>query len=123
MAYITKERFCEIMDNLVKEREISREMDKLLAESPMRDTRDFFSATCLHMSHEPLVVELLTAMFDDEEELVEYWMYEMDFGRGWYEGCMTEADGTPVILPDAASLYDYLVEHAAMDVEGVADEG
>lgn len=123
MAYITKERFCEIMNDLVKEREISREMDKLLAESPMRDARDFFSATCLHMSHEPLVVELLTAMFDDEEELIEYWMYEMDFGRRWYEGCMAEADGTSVMLPDAASLYDYLVEHATLDVEGIADEG
>lgn len=123
MAYITKERFCEIMNDLVKEREISREMDKLLAESPMHDARDFFSATCLHMSHEPLVVELLTAMFDDEEELIEYWMYEMDFGRRWYEGCMTEADGASVMLTDAAALYDYLVEHVTMDVAGVADEG
>lgn len=113
MAIISKERFCEIMDELVAERDTAREMDNLLAANrTMKDMRDFFSANCLHMAHEPLVLELLGVMFDDSSELIEYWMYEMDFGREWFEGCMTDEESNPVMLCDAASLYDYLTQVA-----------
>lgn len=111
MSQITKEKFCKIMDDFIAERDIAKQMDNLLDNSPVRDVRDFFSASCLHFAHEPLVVELLSVMFDDGDELIEYWMYEMDFGREWYAGCMKDTEGNDVMLADAESLYDYLIEN------------
>lgn len=61
------------------------------------------------------VVRLLQYIFKDEDGWLEYWVYERDFGRDWYEGCATESDGTDVNLSTTRKLYDFLIKN--MQVE------
>ena len=53
----------------------------------------------------------LNSLFDDENDWIEYYMYELDFGKDWTEGCITEKDGEVVYLRDAGELYDFLLKN------------
>ena len=36
-------------------------------------------------------------------------MWEIDFGKEYQEGCITEEDGTPIPLSNAEELYDLIM--------------
>lgn len=41
---------------------------------------------------------------------VEYFIYDLEWGKNWTPESVTEADGTPVDLSTVEKLYDYLVQ-------------
>ena len=53
-------------------------------------------------------VELLEHIFDDSDRWISYWMYELDYGKDWHEGCAT-IDGKDLKLQTSRDLYDFLV--------------
>lgn len=113
MSHITRERFIEIMRDFASTRDADNRIKSIIEQEPMmRDAVDFFSSTCLHITAEPLAVELLASMFDDESSLIEYWMYEQDFGRCWQPGDMIDENGNYIVLSDAGALYDYLCQES-----------
>lgn len=77
------------------------------------------------------VVQLLSAGFDYEEEIISDWIYyfmfELDFGEKWKEGCVTETktvDGkdveVDVPLSTPEDLYDMLFKTACGDeIKGI----
>ena len=69
------------------------------------------------------VVQLLSAGFDYEDEIISDWIYyfifELDFGRKWKEGCVTETKvvddkevNVDVPLGTPENLYDMLFNTA-----------
>lgn len=70
---------------------------------------DFFNASSLSISHETIVVDLLENMFN-EKELIGWWLYDLDYGRKYNEGCLME-DETIIDVSTAEKLYDYLREN------------
>ena len=50
----------------------------------------------------------LEKMFLDSERWIRYWVYELDFGRKWEPGTVTESDGIDVPLQTAQQLHDFL---------------
>lgn len=57
------------------------------------------------------VIELLHATMGDEDEWLEYFMYECDFGRSWEDGDV-EIGGEPIAgIHDAAALYDFMLQY------------
>lgn len=57
--------------------------------------------------HEQLVVDILRDSFDDQEEWISYFVYELDFGAKWHPMCIT-ANGIDVPMSNAGELYDVL---------------
>jgi hypothetical protein len=59
-------------------------------------------------SLEHVVNDLLKAIFNDKYDTIEYFMYELDFGKKWKRGMFTiyEVD---VKLQNAEDLYEYLL--------------
>lgn len=57
------------------------------------------------------VISLLHYTFEekDHDEWIEYFCYELDFGKEWREGLITENDGTDINLSTPENLYDYLM--------------
>lgn len=45
----------------------------------------------------------------DIDEWIEYFCYELDFGKKWKEGMITYPDGTDIIMNSPESLYDFLM--------------
>lgn len=56
------------------------------------------------------IIELLEEAFDDVGGWIDYFCWELDFGRGYYLGCATREDKSNIDLSSAESLYDFLTE-------------
>lgn len=54
------------------------------------------------------VIRLLEIILDDRDGDISYWVWELDFGRKWKPGCVTDSDGTDIKLETAEDLYRYL---------------
>lgn len=56
-----------------------------------------------------LLVKILQMSMNDEgkNSTIEYFLYELDFGRKYTEGCITD-NGENIDLSDAGKLWDYL---------------
>ena len=44
----------------------------------------------------------------DKDEWIDYFCFELDFGKKWKEGTITEKNGTEIILKTAEDLYNLL---------------
>lgn len=61
------------------------------------------------------VTFLLKHIFEDENDWIEYWMWELDFGEKWHEGTVTEADGSDIKLQSTEDLYRLLLDDSNAD--------
>lgn len=80
------------------------------------ETLGWCEAFGLSMSDE--IVKLLSYIFKDQDKWIEYWVYERDFGRDWYDGCAHEADGTNIDLSTVRKLYDFLIKNMGFNEGG-----
>lgn len=46
----------------------------------------------------------------EENEDIEYFMYDLNFGHEWAPGTITDANGKDINLSSAENVYDYLIE-------------
>lgn len=44
--------------------------------------------------------------------IIEYFIWDLDFGKDYEEGYYTEEDDTPIDISTAEKLYDYIVRNA-----------
>lgn len=58
------------------------------------------------------VLRLLHIVFGeaDRDNWIEYFCYELNFGKKWKSGCITKKDGTDIKLETSEDLYNYLME-------------
>ena len=117
---ISKDLFVETV-NFIKERnEFEKKFNSMLTEE-YGDCIFFPSERWLNK-----VVQLLSAGFDYEDKIISDWIYyfifELDFGEKWKEGCVTETrivDGkdvdVDVPLGTPENLYDMLFNTACGD--------
>lgn len=56
--------------------------------------------------------KLVQMAFNDNTKYswIEYYCWELNFGKKYKDGCATRKDGTNIDLSDAGKLYDYLNE-------------
>lgn len=69
---------------------------------------DFDGPMCEGMER---VIELLQETMGDEDEWLEYFMYECDFGREWEDGDVVINGESVVGIRDAAALYDFMLQY------------
>ena len=55
-----------------------------------------------------LAIELISDMFHDTNDWLGYWIFELNFGSDYTDGCVTEADGALIPLRTTRELYDFL---------------
>lgn len=57
-----------------------------------------------------LISKLMGQDSDDYDNVINYFVYDLDFGKDYKEGCFTEADGvTSIDISTVDKLYDYLI--------------
>lgn len=55
-----------------------------------------------------VAVDLLRTVMHDTGDWIGYWIYELDFGRKYKSGDVTDANGVPIPFGSARELYNYL---------------
>lgn len=108
-ATLECEEFVSIIDRLREASDLVDRVDELFRNSRDNMENDFCNAAGLQISHENVVVTLLKKLMYDRDEWIEYFIYELDYGRSYEPGMITEADGTEIDLSSAEKLYNYLI--------------
>lgn len=107
---ISKKEFVSILKRIQETNELVDDIDKRLRKFKDDQIRDFCSGAGLVISNEDCVLRLLTLLTEDKYGYIDYFVYELKYGKEYYEGCITCEDGSFVDLSCAEKLYDYLVE-------------
>lgn len=111
---ISKEKFVEIINRLKSYNELQDKINDLFKENIDNKENDFCNAGGICIGHESVVVELLENMFNTD--MISYWIYELDYGEKYTEGCVLDENMNNIDLSTAEKLYDYLVQ--AIESEG-----
>jgi hypothetical protein len=70
---------------------------------------DFVSGYDNHWVNNQLIKIIQIAMNDNHEySWIEYYMFELDFGKEYHKGCATNKDGSEINLSTAGALWDFL---------------
>lgn len=110
---ISKERFVNIIETLKETNDFVEETNEKAMKLQDAIRSDFFNAMSLSISHEDIVIQLLENMFNDED-IISWWLYDLDYGRKFKIGCIQEEKEGKIVkydLSNAEKLYDYLVDN------------
>lgn len=107
---ISKEKFVSIINEMKELHDIEDKINDLSRECNNDSIRDFgfFSyMTC----QDDIILDLLCTIFNDHD-IISWWIYDLDFGRAYKDGCITENNGNTIIdLSTSDKLYDYLIKN------------
>ncbi len=108
---ITKQEFVDIINRLRDYNDLQRQIQKLFENNIDNKEMDFMNAGSICIGHETIVVKLLRELFNlQDDDTLNWWLYELDYGREFKIGYITEADGTKIDLTTPEKLYDYLIK-------------
>lgn len=112
--FFQKERFIKILNKLQEANDLVDQVNDLFAGS--RDKVDCTSCNgaALQISHEFIVVELLSYIMQDRGAQIEHFVYRTDFGRKPDD--LTDGHWH-VKLSTAEELYDYLMHNIFVEKE------
>lgn len=100
---ISEASFVKYIDKLKELNKIEDEINQVLKKL------EFFSIS--FMNHESLIIEILEDAFDDKKNgWLCYFIYELNFGEKYKEGCIT-FNNIPVPMSNAKELYKVLVDN------------
>lgn len=111
---ISKKEFVEIIERLKNYNDLQDKIDDLFKSNIDNKEMDFMNAGSICIGHESVVVELLENMFDTD--MISYWIYELDYGERYEEGCVLDENMNEIDLSTAEKMYDYLVK--SLESEG-----
>ena len=104
---MTKEKFIKIINEIKKLHEFEDELYAL-------NRKYNYDMDITFPTLEDIVVTLLEEVFQctiDEHvgSDISYFIYDLDFGKDWKPGSITDKDGNDIDHSTAEKLYDYLV--------------
>lgn len=101
---MSKESFCEVMDNYKSMFNFTDEMNQLF--DKYNADGNIYPPMCT-----ATVIDLLEFIFNDENQWISYWIFELDFGKDYEDGWVTQKDETVIPLKTVEDLYDLLVKN------------
>jgi len=102
---MNKENFVKIINAIKEQREIDRKATEALDSIFIDVIGGFYDNETLFSVIENYLVE----HFKDESGWIEYFIYDLDFGKDWKEDSCSEEDGTIIDISTIEKLYDFLV--------------
>ena len=104
---MTKELFIATINSIQKQIEIDRKNSSMLQEMFPDD-----SIYCGYNNSELFnaLNKILKESMKDEYDWIDYFMYELDFGEKYYDGCVLDKDKSIIDLSTAENLYEFLIK-------------
>ena len=106
---LTKQKFVEILNRLREATELVDKVEELFRSSRENLECDFCNGAGLQISHEGIVVKLLEKLMQDSFGIISYFIYELDYGKTYQEGCIFDQSGN-IDISTSEKLYDYLLK-------------
>lgn len=106
---LSKQEFVKIIGRLQDADELVSKVNQLFRESRENVECDFCNGASLQISHESLVVDLLQKLMRDKYDNISYFIYELDYGKKYEEGAITNEEGI-IDMSTPEALYNYLIK-------------
>ena len=105
---MNKELFIDTINSIQKQIEIDRKNSSMLQEMFPDD-----SIYCGYNNSELFnaLNKTLKESMKDEYDWIDYFMYELDFGKKYYDGCVLDKDKSIIDLSTAENLYEFLIKN------------
>ena len=87
-------------------------IDKL--HNPFKNSYYYFlSYVCVDSNYQNagIATKLLEFIFNDENQWISYWIFELEFGERYEDECIKWEDGEVIPLKTAEDLYDLLIRN------------
>ena len=109
---ITKEQFIKYMEAIKNTIEKESKLSKAFEDIEPQDGMYFLT---LYTEERNALISLLEEVMcayrsDEYGSDIQYFIYELDWGKNWNPDSLRRGDGTPIVMYDEATLYDFLVE-------------
>ena len=101
---MSKESFCKVMDNYKSMFNFTDEMNDLFDKYKMDG--NIYPPMCTET-----VIDLLEFIFNDKNQWISYWIFELDFGKDYEDGYVKDEHGEVIPLKTTEDLYDLLVRN------------
>lgn len=106
---IKKEEFVKIINSLQEISELITNVNQILNNSKNDIIKNFCNVSALQCQQDD-IIKILSTMFNDVFGDIEYFIYDLEFGKKYHEGCYTNKNGENIDLSNAETLYDRLLE-------------
>lgn len=110
---LTKQEFVDILNRLCEATGLVDKVEELFRNSRDNLECDFCNGAGLQISHEGIVVKLLEKLMQDSVGNITYFIYELDYGREYQEGCVSDNNGN-IDIGTPEKLYDYLMKEYSL---------
>lgn len=109
---ISKDEFVDCINRLQEANDLTNKIDNLMREARDNIENDFMNGASLQINHESMVIKLLCKLTHDDEIYsdIDYFIYELDYGREYKKGMVKDSDGNEINFSNAEGLYDYLLK-------------
>ena len=101
---MSKESFCRVMDNYKSMWNFTDEMNELF--DKYKCDGNIYPPVCTET-----VIDLLEFIFNDKNQWISYWIFELDFGKDYEDGYVKDEHGEVIPLKTTEDLYDLLVRN------------
>lgn len=108
---ISREEFSSMLNRMKETKEFIRDLNERLRRFENGQLYEFCNSAGLLITNEDCVRRLLSLLTEDEYGDIEYFIYELQYGEEYQEGCVTRENGSFVDLSSAERLYDCLEEN------------
>ena len=111
---LSEQEFVNIINRLREASDLQEQVDKLFRNSRENIENDFCNAAALQISHESSVVFLLKRIMHDQYEYIDYFIYELDYGRKYETGMIIDENGQDIDIHTPKLLYDFISNNGIM---------
>jgi len=111
---LQKDAFVSIIYRLRDSSDLVNKVNELLGNSRENVGCELCDGASLQISHEATVIFLLKKIMQDKEDWIDYFIYELDYGRKYVMGIVMDEENN-IDLSSAEKLYDYLCENVVID--------
>lgn len=110
---LTKQEFVDILNRLREATELVDKVEELFRNSRENLECDFRNGAGLQITHEGIVIKLLEILMRDNAGNISYFIYELDYGKTYQEGCISDQSGN-IDFSTSEKLYDYLMKEYSL---------
>lgn len=112
---MSKESFYKVIDDYKTMFDFTDEMNELF--DKYKTDGNIYPPMCTKT-----VTDLLEFIFNDKNQWISYWIFELDFGKKYEDGLVTQKDGTIIPLKTVEDLYNLLVKNMEENEENSNNE-
>ena len=98
----------ELFVNTINKMEELYEEQELFSNVLKKIDNDF-GGCLIHNKTITLLEDLVKKLVNDKYDYISYYLWELDFGKEYKDGVITEADGSIIKLSNPEELYDLIM--------------